>query len=146
ASYLAAIAFGTEANPLISRARATELPGTTLGGYNVSPRIALLGDAERGPSAADAREHTRRVLGAFHGIAEQAKTCHAHAKARPQSGADVEWFPSKPEVPQSLTVTVVKAPGETNAHDLSPAPDATTRPDIPMHALAMLKNRRLDAP
>src|SRR5690606_21961893 len=141
ASYLAAIAFGTEANPLISRARATELLGTMLGGYNVSPLIDLLDDAELGPIAADALKHTLLAFDAFPAIED-----NANAKAVLQSWADAEWFTSKPEVPQSLTVTVFKVPGETNTDDLSPAPDATTRPDIPMHALAMLKNRRLDAP
>ncbi|KAG0751018.1 hypothetical protein G6F24_014716 [Rhizopus arrhizus] len=71
---------------------------------------------------------------------------NANAQAVLQSWADAEWFTGNPEVPQSLTVTVFKVPGETNTDDLSPAPDATTRPDIPMHALAMLKNKRDDAP
>ncbi|WP_027072487.1 bifunctional aconitate hydratase 2/2-methylisocitrate dehydratase [Luteimonas sp. J29] len=146
ASYLAAVAFGTEANPLISRERATELLGTMLGGYNVSPLIDLLDDAGLGPIAADALKHTLLVFDAFHDIEEKARAGNANAKAVLQSWADAEWFTSKPEVPQSLTVTVFKVPGETNTDDLSPAPDATTRPDIPMHALAMLKNRRPDAP
>ncbi len=146
ASYLAALAFGSEANPLISRARATELLGTMLGGYNVAPLVQLLDDAEVGAVAADALKHTLLVFDAFHDVEEKAKAGNAHARAVLQSWADAEWFTSKPEVPASLTITVFKVPGETNTDDLSPAPDATTRPDIPLHALAMLKNKRPDAP
>ncbi|KRG67575.1 bifunctional aconitate hydratase 2/2-methylisocitrate dehydratase [Stenotrophomonas terrae] len=146
ASYLAAIAFGSEKNALISRARATELLGTMLGGYNVAPLIQLLDDAEVGAIAANGLKHTLLVFDAFHDVQEKAKAGNAHAQGVLQSWADAEWFTSKPEVPQSLTITVFKVPGETNTDDLSPAPDATTRPDIPLHALAMLKNKRPDAP
>ncbi|ATD67641.1 bifunctional aconitate hydratase 2/2-methylisocitrate dehydratase [Luteimonas chenhongjianii] len=142
ASYLAAVAFGTERSALISRARATELLGTMLGGYNVQPLVDLLDDAEVGAIAAEGLKHTLLVFDAFHDVEEKAKAGNANAKAVMQSWADAEWFTSKPEVPQSMTLTVFKVPGETNTDDLSPAPDATTRPDIPMHALAMLKNRR----
>ncbi|PZU27035.1 MAG: bifunctional aconitate hydratase 2/2-methylisocitrate dehydratase, partial [Stenotrophomonas sp.] len=146
ASYLAAIAFGSEKNALISRARATELLGTMLGGYNVAPLIQLLDDADVGAIAAEGLKHTLLVFDAFHDVQEKAKAGNANAQGVLQSWADAEWFTSKPEVPQSLTITVFKVPGETNTDDLSPAPDATTRPDIPMHALAMLKNKRPDAP
>ena len=146
ASYLAALAFGSEQNALISRERATELLGTMLGGYNVAPLIELLDDATLGPVAAEGLKHTLLVFDAFHDIEEKAKAGNANARAVLQSWADAEWFTSKPEVPESLTITVFKVPGETNTDDLSPAPDATTRPDIPMHALAMLKNKRPDAP
>jgi len=146
ASYLAAIAFGKEACPLIDRKKATELLGTMLGGYNVAPLIELLDDAELGSVAADGLKNTLLVFDAFHDIQEKAEKGNANAKAVLQSWADGEWFTSRPEVPQSLTVTVFKVPGETNTDDLSPAPDATTRPDIPLHALAMLKNRREGAP
>ena len=146
ASYLAAVAFGTEKNNLISRERATELLGTMLGGYNVAPLIQLLDDAQVGAIAADALKNTLLVFDAFHDVQEKAKAGNANAQAVLQSWADAEWFTGKPEVPQSLTITVFKVPGETNTDDLSPAPDATTRPDIPMHALAMLKNARPDAP
>ncbi|ADV27536.1 aconitate hydratase 2 [Pseudoxanthomonas suwonensis 11-1] len=146
ASYLAALAFGSEKNPLLSRERATELLGTMLGGYNVSPLIELLDDATVGAIAAEGLKKTLLVFDAFHDVEEKAKAGNANAKGVLQSWADAEWFTSKPEVPQSLTITVFKVPGETNTDDLSPAPDATTRPDIPMHALAMLKNRRADAP
>ena len=146
ASYLAALAFGSENNPLIPRARATELLGTMLGGYNVAPLVQLLDDAEVGAVAAAALKHTLLVFDAFHDVEEKAKAGNANAKAVLESWANAEWFTSKPEVPASLTITVFKVPGETNTDDLSPAPDATTRPDIPMHALAMLKNKRPDAP
>ncbi len=146
ASYLAAVAFGKEACPLIDRARATELLGTMLGGYNIHPLIELLDDAEVGAIAANALKHTLLMFDAFHDVEEKAKAGNANAKAVLQSWADAEWFTSRPEVPSSLTITVFKVPGETNTDDLSPAPDATTRPDIPMHALAMLKNKREAAP
>ena len=146
ASYLAALAFGSESNALISRARATELLGTMLGGYNVAPLVQLLDDAEVGTVAADALKHTLLVFDAFHDVEAKAKAGNANAQAVLKSWAEAEWFTSRPEVPQSLTITVFKVPGETNTDDLSPAPDATTRPDIPMHALAMLKNARPDAP
>ncbi|MDM0114354.1 bifunctional aconitate hydratase 2/2-methylisocitrate dehydratase [Variovorax sp. J22R133] len=142
ASYLAAVAHGTEKSLLISRAHATELLGTMLGGYNISPLIDLLDDAEVGGVAADALKKTLLMFDQFHDVKEKADGGNAHAKAVLQSWADAEWFTSRPEVPQSMTLTVFKVTGETNTDDLSPAPDATTRPDIPMHALAMLKNAR----
>jgi aconitate hydratase 2/2-methylisocitrate dehydratase len=146
ASYLAAVAFGTETCVLISRERATELLGTMLGGYNIHPLVELLDDAVVGTIAANALKHTLLMFDAFHDVEEKARAGNANAKAVLQSWADAEWFTSKPEVPSSLTITVFKVPGETNTDDLSPAPDATTRPDIPMHALAMLKNKREGAP
>lgn len=146
ASYLAAVAHGSEKCSLISRARATELLGTMLGGYNISPLIDLLSDAEVGAVAADGLKKTLLMFDQFHDVKELADKGNANAKAVLQSWADAEWFTSRPEVPKSLTITVFKVPGETNTDDLSPAPDATTRPDIPMHALAMLKNKREGAP
>jgi len=142
ASYLAAIALGSEVNALISRERATELLGTMLGGYNVAPLVQLLDDATVGAIAADALKNTLLVFDAFHDVQEKAKAGNANAQGVLQSWADAEWFTSRPQVPESLTITVLKVTGETNTDDLSPAPDATTRPDIPLHALAMLKNKR----
>jgi len=142
ASYLAAVALGSEACALISRAKATELLGTMLGGYNIGPLIQLLDDQEIGTIAADALKKTLLMFDAFHDVKEKADKGNANAKSVMQSWADAEWFTSRPELPESLTITVFKVPGETNTDDLSPAPDATTRPDIPMHALAMLKNKR----
>ena len=142
ASYLAAVAHGTEKSPLISRAKATELLGTMLGGYNIGPMIDLLDDGEVAAVAANGLKNTLLMFDQFHDVKEKADKGNTHAKAVLQSWADAEWFTSRPEVPKSITFTVFKVPGETNTDDLSPAPDATTRPDIPMHALAMLKNKR----
>src|SRR5690606_33546654 len=124
------------------RAKATELLGTMLGGYNIDPLIELLDDAEVGTIAAEALKKTLLMFDAFHDVKEKADKGNANARAVLQSWADAEWFTSRPALPESLTITVFKVPGETNTDDLSPAPDATTRPDIPMHALAMLKNKR----
>ncbi|MDO5504773.1 MAG: aconitate hydratase B, partial [Pseudoxanthomonas suwonensis] len=146
ASYLAALAHGSETSALISPRRATELLGTMLGGYNIHPLVELLDNAELGATAADALKHTLLVFDAFHDVKAKADAGNANARAVLQSWADGEWFTGKPDVPESLTITVFKVPGETNTDDLSPAPDATTRPDIPMHALAMLKNKRDNAP
>ena len=142
ASYLAAVALGKEACALISRAKATELLGTMLGGYNISPLIELLDDATVGGVAAAGLKNTLLMFDQFHDVTEKAKAGNANAQAVLQSWADAEWFTSRPEVPQSITLTVLKVTGETNTDDLSPAPDAWSRPDIPLHALAMLKNKR----
>ena len=145
ASFLAAVAHGELKVGLISRARATELRGTMVGGYTVHPLIELLDDAEVAPQAAAALEHTLLMFDYFNDVAAKAKAGNTKAKEVMQSWADAEWFTSRPEVPQAITVTVFKVPGETNTDDLSPAPDAWSRPDIPLHYLAMLKNSRPDA-
>jgi aconitate hydratase 2/2-methylisocitrate dehydratase len=142
ASYLAAVAHGTEKCALISREKATELLGTMLGGFNIHPLIELLDDAVVGKIAADALKKTLLMFDAFHDVKDKADKGNANAKAVLQSWADAEWFTSRPEVPKSLKVTIFKVTGETNTDDLSPAPDAWSRPDIPLHALAMLKNPR----
>ncbi len=142
ASYLAAVAFGKEKTPLITRETATQLLGTMLGGYNISPLIDLLDDATVGGIAAEGLKKTLLMFDQFHDVKEKADKGNANAKAVLQSWADAEWFTSRPEVPQSMTLTVFKVTGETNTDDLSPAPDAWSRPDIPLHALAMLKNPR----
>ena len=145
ASYLAAVAFGTEKTPLISPEKATELLGTMLGGFNIAPLIELLDNEQLAQIAADALKNTLLMFDAFHDVREKADGGNKYAKEVLQSWADAEWFTSRPAVPESLKITVFKVPGETNTDDLSPAPDATTRPDIPLHALAMLKNKRPDA-
>jgi len=142
ASYLAAVAHGSEKCALISREKATELLGTMLGGYNLTPLIDLLDDAQVGAVAAEGLKKTLLMFDQFHDVKEKADKGNAHAKAVLQSWADAEWFTSRPEVPKSITLTVFKVTGETNTDDLSPAPDAWSRPDIPLHALAMLKNKR----
>jgi aconitate hydratase 2/2-methylisocitrate dehydratase len=142
ASYLAAVAHGSEKCLVISREKATQLLGTMLGGYNISPLVDLLDDALVGAAAAEGLKKTLLMFDQFHDVKEKADKGNANAKAVLQSWADAEWFTSRPEVPQSLKVTVFKVTGETNTDDLSPAPDAWSRPDIPLHALAMLKNPR----
>jgi aconitate hydratase 2 / 2-methylisocitrate dehydratase len=142
ASYLAAVAFAKEKCAMISREKATELLGTMLGGYNLTPLVDLLDDAVCAPAAAKALEKTLLMFDQFHDVKEKADKGNAHAKAVIQSWADAVWFTSRPEVPKSIMITVFKVPGETNTDDLSPAPDAWSRPDMPLHALAMLKNTR----
>ena len=142
ASFLAAVAHGDEKVALISKAKATELLGTMVGGYNVHPLIELLDDAEVASIAAEGLKKTLLMFDYFNDVAEKAKAGNAKAKEVIQSWADAEWFTSRPEVAKKITVTVFKVPGETNTDDLSPAPDAWSRPDIPLHYLAMLKNTR----
>ncbi|HEX5285466.1 MAG TPA: bifunctional aconitate hydratase 2/2-methylisocitrate dehydratase [Polaromonas sp.] len=144
ASYLAAVAHGTEQCALISRVQATQLLGTMLGGYNISPMIALLDDANESVAsqAASGLKNTLLMFEQFHDVQEKADKGNAHAKAVLQSWADAEWFTSRPEVPASIKLTIFKVAGEINTDDLSPAPDAWSRPDIPLHALAMHKNAR----
>jgi len=146
ASFLAAVAHGDVASPLIDKAKATELLGTMVGGYNVKPLIDLLDDAALASIAAAGLKKTLLMFDYFHDVAEKAKAGNSQAKEVVQSWADAEWFTSRPEVPASMKLTVFKVPGETNTDDLSPAPDAWSRPDIPLHGLAMLKNTRADAP
>jgi len=145
ASFLAAVAHGDVKADLISNAKATELLGTMVGGYNVHPLIELLDDAEVAPQAAEALKKTLLMFDFFNDVAAKAKAGNAKAQEVMQSWADAEWFTSRPEVEKKITVTVFKVPGETNTDDLSPAPDAWSRPDIPLHYLAMLKNTRPDA-
>jgi aconitase (EC 4.2.1.3) len=142
AAFLAKVAKGEEACALISREKATELLGTMLGGYNVKPLIDLLDDAAVGTVAAKGLKGTLLMFDYFHDVAEKAKKGNANAKSVMQSWADAEWFTSRPEVAKKISVTVFKVTGETNTDDLSPAPDAWSRPDIPLHGLAMLKNPR----
>ena len=142
ASFLAAVAHGDLTVALLSREKATELLGTMVGGYNVHPLIELLDDASTGPVAAEALKKTLLMFDYFNDVAQKARAGNTLAQAVMKSWADAEWFTSRPEVPKSITVSVFKVGGETNTDDLSPAPDAWSRPDIPLHALAMLKNTR----
>ena len=144
ASYLAAVAHGSEQCTVMSREKATQLLGTMLGGYNISPMIALLDDAEDSVAtqAAAGLKNTLLMFDQFHDVQEKAEKGNKYAKAVMQSWADAEWFTSRPEVPASIMLTVFKVAGEINTDDLSPAPDAWSRPDIPLHALAMHKNAR----
>ncbi len=142
ASYLAAVAHGSETCALITPQRAIELLGTMLGGYNISALLELLDHPTLARDAGEALKKTLLVFDAFHDVQEKADKGNAVARDVLQSWAEGEWFTSRPEVPESLTVTVFKVAGETNTDDLSPAPNAWSRPDIPLHALAMLKNPR----
>jgi len=142
ASYLAAVAHCTEKCALLSAEKATELLGTMLGGYNLTPLIDLLDNKACAPVAAAGLKKTLLMFDQFHDVKEKADKGNAFAKEVVQSWADAEWFTSRPEVPKSITISVLKVTGETNTDDLSPAPDAWSRPDIPLHALAMLKNKR----
>ena len=142
ASFLAAVAEGSAQSPLISPEYATELLGTMLGGYNIHPLIELLDNNKLAPIAAEALKHTLLMFDAFHDVQEKAEKGNQYAQEVLKSWADAEWFTSREKVPEKITVTVFKVDGETNTDDLSPAPDAWSRPDIPLHALAMLKNPR----
>jgi aconitate hydratase 2 / 2-methylisocitrate dehydratase len=144
AGFLSAIAHGEATSPLISPKAATELLGTMMGGYNVRSLIDLLHapDTEIAATATTALSKILLVYDAFHDVQELAAAGNANAQQVLQSWADAEWFTSRPALPESITVTVFKVPGETNTDDLSPAPHATTRPDIPLHALVMLETRQ----
>ncbi|HKO91669.1 MAG TPA: bifunctional aconitate hydratase 2/2-methylisocitrate dehydratase [Polyangiaceae bacterium] len=142
AEFLNDVALGKLKSPLISPTRAVELLGTMLGGYNVAPLVALLEHAQLGTLAAEQLSRTMLVFGAFDHVVALAKRGNANAQRVLQSWADGEWFSARPTLPEKVTLTVFKVPGETNTDDLSPAQDAWSRPDIPLHALAMLKNPR----
>lgn len=142
AAFLNAIVKGEATSPLVSKERAVYLLGTMLGGYNVAPLVKLLDDDELGEMAAKALKKTLLVFDAFHDVEEKAKAGNANAKAVLESWAEGEWFTNRPKVPEEMTITVFKVTGETNTDDLSPAQDAWSRPDIPLHANAMLKNER----
>ncbi|EMI2315109.1 bifunctional aconitate hydratase 2/2-methylisocitrate dehydratase [Providencia rettgeri] len=142
AGFLAAIAKGETSSSLISPEKAIELLGTMQGGYNIHALIEALDDAKLAPIAAKALSHTLLMFDNFYDVEEKAKAGNAHAKQVIESWADAEWFKQRPALAEKMTVTVFKVTGETNTDDLSPAPDAWSRPDIPLHALAMLKNAR----
>ncbi|NES09768.1 bifunctional aconitate hydratase 2/2-methylisocitrate dehydratase [Pseudomonas laurentiana] len=142
AGFLSAIAKGEAKSPLIDKKRAVELLGTMQGGYNIATLVELLDNAELAAVAAEQLKHTLLMFDAFHDVAEKAKAGNVHAKAVLESWAAGEWFTSKPAIAEKYSLTVFKVPGETNTDDLSPAPDAWSRPDIPLHALAMLKMAR----
>ncbi|MBD1911952.1 MULTISPECIES: bifunctional aconitate hydratase 2/2-methylisocitrate dehydratase [unclassified Leptolyngbya] len=143
AGFLTAIAHGETTSPLISPKEAVELLGTMMGGYNVRSLIDLLKspNVELAETATAALSKILLVYDAFHDVEELASSGNSYAQRVMQSWADAEWFTNRPELPEAITVTVFKVPGETNTDDLSPAPHATTRPDIPLHATVMLETR-----
>ncbi|QXO17835.1 MULTISPECIES: bifunctional aconitate hydratase 2/2-methylisocitrate dehydratase [Vibrio] len=142
AGFLTAITKGEVSSPLVSREKAATLLGTMQGGYNIEPLVSLLDDAELAPISAKALSQTLLMFDAFYDVEEKAKAGNAYAKQVMESWAEAEWFLKKPKLAEKITLTVFKVTGETNTDDLSPAPDAWSRPDIPVHALAMLKNER----
>ena len=144
AGFLAAIAKGETACALIDKRHATELLGTMFGGYNIAPLVDLLDDSELAPLAADALSKTLLIFDAYHDVVEKAKS-NTVASRVVQSWADAEWFTSREEMPDTIQVTVFKVDGETNTDDLSPASEAWSRPDIPLHAKAMLINKMPNA-
>lgn len=142
ASFLAALVKGQAVSPLISPQQAVSLLGTMQGGYNIEPLVEALDDPSLAPIAVKALSHTLLVFDSFHDVAEKAKQGNRFAKEVLTSWANADWFLSRPKLAEKLTLTVFKVTGETNTDDLSPAQDAWSRPDIPLHALAMLKNER----
>ena len=142
AGFLAAITTGEAQSPLVTKAKAAQLLGTMQGGYNIEPLVSLLDDAELAPIAVTALSHTLLMFDSFYDVEQKAKAGNTFAQQVMQSWADAEWFLSKPALAEKITLTVFKVSGETNTDDLSPAPDAWSRPDIPLHALAMLKIAR----
>ena len=142
AGFLAAVAKGETLSPVVSAELAVELLGTMQGGYNIQPLIDLLDDAKLAPIAAKALSHTLLLFDSFHDVQEKIKAGNAYAKQVMESWANAEWFLSRPQLAEKISLTVFKVTGETNTDDLSPAQDAWSRPDIPLHALAMLKNSR----
>ncbi|MEF1168711.1 bifunctional aconitate hydratase 2/2-methylisocitrate dehydratase [Vibrio campbellii] len=142
AGFLTAVAKGEVESPLVSREKAAELLGTMQGGYNIAPLVEFLDDDLLAPISVKALSHTLLMFDAFYDVEEKAKAGNAFAQQVLQSWADAEWFTSKKKVAEQITVKVFKVTGETNTDDLSPAPDAWSRPDIPVHAKAMLKMER----
>ena len=145
AAFLTDVAKGNTACSLVSRVEATRLLGTMLGGYNIPPLVELLDDADVGKTSAEALKSTLLMFDAFHDVEEKRQAGNPQAQEVIESWANAEWFLNKPEIPAEIKVTVYKVPGETNTDDLSPAVDAWSRPDIPLHAQAMLK-ARMDKP
>lgn len=148
AAFLAAITKGETVSPLISKEQAVKLLGSMQGGYNVAPLVSLLSSKDEKLAAAAAEELKKILLmfDQFHDVENLANKGNKYAMAVMKSWAAGEWFTSRAPVAKKITVTVFKVPGETNTDDLSPAPDAWSRPDIPLHALAMLKNERPGVP
>ena len=143
AAFLTALAKDETSSPLIDKQHATKLLGTMLGGYNVESLISLLEDDEVGSLAADGLSKTLLMFNAKHDVIELAKN-NDNAKRVVESWSDGEWFTSKPKLPEVIKAIVFRVDGEINTDDLSPAPDAPSRPDIPLHALAMLKKTMQD--
>ena len=147
AAFLADITTGESSSPYLSKLEAVNILGTMLGGYNIQPLIECLKIDELGDAAANALSKTLLIFDAFNEIFDLSHT-NQHAKKVINAWAEGEWFTSKQDIPEQVKLTVYKVPGEINTDDLSPATDAWSRPDIPLHALAMFKMPRegLDKP
>jgi len=145
AGFLAALAKGEVNSPLIDATRATELLGTMLGGYNIETLVALLDNDTLAPVAVEALSHTLLVFDAYHDVVSKAEAGNVYAKQVVDAWANAEWFTRRTPLAEAITVTVFKVPGETNTDDLSPASEAWSRPDIPLHAKAMLVAKMPDA-
>jgi len=146
AAFLADVAGGKTKCELISPVRATELLGTMLGGYNILPLIELLDIETTADAAATALSHTLLIYDAFHDVADKMAAGNEYAARVIRTWADAEWFTSQPKMAEEITVTVYKVPGETNTDDLSPATEAWSRPDIPLHAKSMLLSKMANEP
>lgn len=142
AAFLAAIIKDEAKSPLISKQKAIEILGTMQGGYNIEPLVNALDDNALAEHAAKALKNTLLVFDAFNDVTDKAKAGNQTAQEVIESWANAEWFTNRPKVPQKATYTAFKVTGETNTDDLSPAQDAWSRPDIPLHSLAMHKNSR----
>ncbi|MEC8157747.1 MAG: bifunctional aconitate hydratase 2/2-methylisocitrate dehydratase [Pseudomonadota bacterium] len=142
AAFLSDVALGNVECPLIDKVMAVDLLGDMHGGYNIETLVKLLSDSELGEQAATELKHTLLMFDSFYDVASLAKDGNANAQSVMKSWADAEWFTKRDELPESLKMVVFKVMGETNTDDLSPAPDAWSRPDIPLHARAMYKMTR----
>jgi aconitate hydratase 2 / 2-methylisocitrate dehydratase len=142
AGFLSALAQGKVSSPALGAERAVELLGTMLGGYNIATLIELLDDPALATAAAEQLSHTLLMFDAFHDVARKAELGSAAAKSVLASWAAADWFVSRPTLADKISLVVFKVPGETNTDDLSPATEAWSRPDIPLHALSMLKSPR----
>ncbi|HET8816864.1 MAG TPA: aconitate hydratase B, partial [Pseudidiomarina sp.] len=142
AGFLAAIVKGEAQSPVISKEAAVKLLGNMHGGYNIVTLVELLDDADLAPLAAKELKHTLLMFDAFHDVEEKMNAGNAIAKEVVESWANAEWFTGRNKLSEKITATVFKVTGETNTDDLSPAPDAWSRPDIPLHAKAMYKMPR----
>ena len=147
AGFLADITTGETTSPYISKKEAVIILGTMLGGYNIQPLVKCLEDEDLGAEAANALSKTLLIFDAFNEILNLSET-NKNAKAVIDAWAEGTWFQEKEDVKEQIKLTVYKVPGEINTDDLSPATDAWSRPDIPLHALAMFKMPRegLDKP
>ena len=142
AGFLDAVAKGDITSPILNSKRAVELLGTMQGGYNISPLVDQLDNPDHAALAVKALSQTLLMFDAYHDVVDKMNAGNAFAKQIVESWANADWFLQRPKLADKITLTVFKVAGETNTDDLSPAPDAWSRPDIPLHALAMLKNAR----